>query len=49
MNVDEKFTWKIPTGWGRAQVRFSGPGKWRTVAGGESINITSEGNMETIV
>ncbi|MCW8814264.1 MAG: neutral/alkaline non-lysosomal ceramidase N-terminal domain-containing protein, partial [Chlorobium sp.] len=49
MNVDEKFTWKIPTGWGRVQVRFSGPGKWRTVAGGESINITSEGNIETIV
>ena len=49
MNVDEKFTWKIPTGWGKVQVRFSGPGKWRTVAGGESIYITPGGEIEDVV
>jgi neutral ceramidase len=49
LNKDEKFSWKIPSGWGKVQVRFTGPGKWHTISGGESVNITSEGNIETIV
>ena len=45
----EKYSWKLPPGWGQAQVRFSGPGKWRTIAGGESINITAHGDIENVV
>ena len=49
LNKDEKFTWKVPSGWGKVQVRFTGPGKWRNISGGESINITSNGNIESVV
>ena len=42
----EIFLWKIPGGWEKVQVRFSGPGKWRTISGGESINITENGEIE---
>ena len=45
---DEKFSWKIPTGWGKVQVRFSGPGKWRTISGGESIIIKANGEIENV-
>ncbi len=46
LQKDEKFTWKIPSGWGKVQVRFSGPGKWRTISSGESIKIKSNGEIE---
>ena len=45
----EKYSWSLPSGWGEVQVRFTGPGKWRTFAGGESINITADGDIENIV
>ena len=46
LTPNEKYSWKIPSGWGRVQVRFTGPGKWKTISGGESIIITEEGNIE---
>jgi len=49
LKKDEKFSWKIPSGWGRVQVRFTGPGKWRTISGGESVNIKSNGEIENVV
>jgi neutral ceramidase len=48
LEINEKYTWKIPSGWGTVQVRFTGPGKWKTISGGESIKITSTGDIETI-
>ena len=42
----EKFSWKLPAGWERVRVRFSGPGKWKTISGGESINIKADGEIE---
>ena len=49
LNQNEKFSWKIPEGWGKVQVRFSEPGKWKTIAGGESVNITASGEIENVV
>ena len=49
LKKDEKYSWKIPSGWGKVQVRFSGPGKWKTIFGGESVNITANGNIENLV
>lgn len=49
LSQNEKFSWKIPEGWGKVQVRFSEPGKWKTIAGGESINITPNGEIENVV
>ncbi|MEJ2103660.1 MAG: neutral/alkaline ceramidase [Ignavibacteriaceae bacterium] len=46
LTPNEKYSWKIPSGWGRVQVRFTGPGKWKTISGGESVIITAEGNIE---
>ncbi len=45
----EKYSWKLPSGWGKAQVRFTGPSKWRTILGGESVNITANGDIENTV
>lgn len=45
----EQFSWEIPAGWEKVQVRFSGPGKWRTLSGGESINITENGEIENVL
>jgi len=45
---DETFTWKVPSGWGKVQVRFTGPGKWKTISAGESINITANGDIENL-
>ena len=45
----ENYSWKLPSGWGKAQVRFTGPGKWRTISGGESVNITANGDIENVV
>jgi len=30
-------------------VRFSGPGKWKTISGGEPINIMANGDIEILV
>ena len=49
LKKDEKYSWKIPSGWGKVQVRFSGPGKWKTIFSGESVNITANGNIENLV
>jgi neutral ceramidase len=49
LNKDEEFSWKVPTGWGKVQVRFTGPGKWRTISAGESININSKGEIDNFV
>ena len=49
LKENEKYSWKVPSGWGKTQVRFSGPDKWRTISAGESINITSSGDIETVV
>jgi len=48
LQKDEKFSWKIPSGWGKVQVRFSGPGKWRTISSGESIKIKTNGEIENV-
>ena len=48
LKKDEKFSWKVPSGWGKVQVRFTGPGKWRTISGGESINITPKGEIVNV-
>jgi neutral ceramidase len=48
LKKDEKFVWKVPSGWGKVQVRFTGPGKWKTISGGESINIKSNGDIENL-
>ncbi|MGB5528694.1 MAG: neutral/alkaline ceramidase [Ignavibacteriaceae bacterium] len=49
LKKDESFVWKVPSGWGKVQVRFTGPGKWKTVSGGETISINSNGEIENIV
>jgi neutral ceramidase len=46
LKIDESFIWKVPSGWGKVQVRFTGPGKWKTISGGESIVIKSNGEIE---
>lgn len=46
LKKDEKFSWKIPSGWGKVQIRFTGPGKWKTVSGGESIIIKADGEIK---
>jgi neutral ceramidase len=43
---DESYVWKIPSGWGKVQVRFTGPGKWKTISGGDSIIIKASGDIE---
>ncbi len=48
LKKDETFKWKVPSGWGKVQIRFTGPNKWRTVSGGQSINITSNGEIEYV-
>lgn len=48
LRKDENFSWKIPSGWGKVQVRFTGPGKWKTLSGGESIVITANGIIENL-
>ena len=48
LKKDEKFTWKVPSGWGKVQVRFTGPGKWKTISAGESINVTANGDIENL-
>jgi neutral ceramidase len=49
LKKDESFVWKVPAGWGKVQVRFTGPGKWKTVSGGESLNIKANGDIENLV
>lgn len=49
LKKDESFSWKVPYGWGKVQIRFTGPGKWKTVSIGESINILSNGDIENIL
>jgi hypothetical protein len=44
----EKFTWKLPSGWVSTQVRFTEPDKWKTIFGGESIDITVNGAIANI-
>ncbi|NWG27416.1 MAG: neutral/alkaline ceramidase [Ignavibacteriaceae bacterium] len=46
LQKDESFVWKTPIGWGKVQVRFTGPGKWKTISGGESIIIKVNGDIE---
>jgi neutral ceramidase len=48
LKKDEKYSWKVPSGWGKVQVRFTGPGKWKTISAGESINITASGDIENL-
>jgi neutral ceramidase len=48
LKKDEQFSWKVPSGWGKVQVRFTGPGKWKTISGGESINIKANGDIENL-
>ncbi len=48
LKKNEHVTWKIPSGWGKVQVRFTGPGKWKSISGGESINITANGEIENL-
>lgn len=45
----EKYSWRLPSGWEKAQVRFTEPKKWRTILGGESIRVAADGNIENIV
>jgi hypothetical protein len=49
LKKDEKFSWKIPSEWGKVQVRFTGPGKWKTISGGVSIIIKADGEIESVV
>ena len=46
LKPDKSFVWNIPSGWGKVQVRFTGPGKWKTISGGESIIIKASGEIE---
>jgi len=46
LKPNESFIWKIPSGWGKVQVRFTGPGKWKTISGGDSITIKPNGEIE---
>ena len=46
LKKDESFAWKIPSGWGKVQVRFTEPNKWKTISGGESVNIKANGDIE---
>jgi hypothetical protein len=46
LQKDESFVWKIPIGWEKVHVRFTGPGKWKTISGGESIIIKVNGDIE---
>ncbi len=48
LKKDEQFIWKVPSGWGKVQVRFTGPGKWKTISGGESIIIKPNGEIENL-
>ncbi|MCZ7615963.1 MAG: hypothetical protein M5T52_21025 [Ignavibacteriaceae bacterium] len=48
LKKDENFIWKIPSGWGKVQVRFTGPGKWKTVSGGDSVNIKANSEIEIV-
>jgi neutral ceramidase len=48
LKKDEKYSWKVPSGWGKVQVRFTGPGKWKTISAGENINITANGDIENL-
>lgn len=48
LNKDESFIWKIPSGWGKTQVRFTGPQKWKTILSGQSINIAQNGEIEIL-
>jgi hypothetical protein len=48
LKKDEKFSWKIPAGWGKVQVRFTGPQKWKTISGGESVIIKPDGKIENL-
>jgi hypothetical protein len=48
MKKDESFIWKIPSGWGKVQVRFTGPQKWKTISIGESIIIKPNGEIENL-
>jgi neutral ceramidase len=43
---NESYVWKIPSGWGKVQVRFTGPGKWKTISGGDRIIIKTNGDIE---
>lgn len=49
LKKDENFIWKIPSGWGKVQVRFTGPNKWKSVSGGESIIIKADGEIESLI
>jgi neutral ceramidase len=49
LEKDESFTWKVPSGWGKVQVRFTEPGKWKTISSGESVNIKASGDIENLV
>jgi hypothetical protein len=48
LKEDEKYSWKVPSGWGKVQVRFTEPNKWKTISGGESVNINSNGEIENV-
>ncbi len=48
INTNETYSWTLPSDWGKVQVRFTGPGKWRTISGGDSVNITTNGDIENV-
>ena len=48
LKKDENFVWKVPSGWGKTQVRFTGPGKWKTISAGQSINVSVTGDIEIL-
>ena len=49
LKKDESFSWKVPSGWGKVQVRFTEPNKWKTIFSGESVNIKVNGDIESLV
>ncbi|MCW8805608.1 MAG: neutral/alkaline ceramidase [Ignavibacteriaceae bacterium] len=49
LEKDEKYSWKVPSGWGKVQVRFTGPGKWKTIFAGQSVKINATGEIQILV
>ncbi len=44
----EQFSWKVPDGWGKVQVRFTQLDKWKTISAGGSVNISVNGEIEDL-
>ncbi len=46
LKTSEKYSWTVPAGWGKVQVRFTELNKWKTISAGRSINISVNGEIQ---